>query len=83
MADDAVGSHSDSMSDRAMLDATGRHPDEWFAFLDAQDATTWTHSRIADWLREQAPEVSGRWRQAIAVRYEQARGMLAPGQGAR
>jgi hypothetical protein len=78
MADDVVGSHSDATSDRAMLDATGRHPDEWFAFLDAQDAPTWTHSRIADWLHEHAPEVSDSWRQAIAERYEQARGMSEP-----
>ena len=82
MADDTAASPSDP-SDRAVLDGTGRHPDEWFAFLDAQDATTWTHSRITDWLREQAPEVDGAWRQVIAARYEQARGMRIPDPGAR
>jgi hypothetical protein len=79
MADDAMGSHSDSMSDRATLEATGRHPDEWFAFLDAQDATKWTHIRIVDWLHEQAPGVSEPWCEVIAVRYEGARGMVPPG----
>lgn len=65
-----------------MLEATGRHPDEWFAFLDAQGATAWEHRRIVDWLVEEAPGVSGWWCQAITVRYEQARGMRQAGQRA-
>lgn len=84
MADEgtAVGGHSDAMSDRAVLEATGRHPDEWFAYLDAQGATAWTHTRIAEWLHAEAPEVSGWWCQAITVRFEQARGMREPGKQA-
>jgi hypothetical protein len=74
MADDAADL-PDSLSDRAVLDATGRHPDEWFAFLDAQGATTWTRDRIRQWLRDEAPAVGTPWREAIAVRYSQARGL--------
>lgn len=68
------------VTDKAVLDATGRHPDEWFAFLDAQQATGWTHTAIARWLVQQG--VDGWWAQGITVRYEQARGMRLPGQAA-
>ena len=37
-------------SDKDVLDATGRHPDEWFAFLDAQGATQWSREGIGEWL---------------------------------
>jgi hypothetical protein len=68
------------LSDKAVLDATGRHPDEWFALLDAQQATAWTHTKIARWLVEGG--VDGWWAQGVTVRYEQARGMRQPGQTA-
>lgn len=77
----AMLSQKDMVGDQKMLEATGRMPDEWFALLDAEGATTWTHTRIAAWLRT----VHGSppwWNQAITVRYEQARGMRAPGQKA-
>lgn len=68
------------LTDKAVLDATGRHPDEWFAFLDAQQATGWTHPMIARWLVDNG--VDPWWAQGITVRYEQARGMRLPGQAA-
>jgi 16S rRNA (adenine1518-N6/adenine1519-N6)-dimethyltransferase len=71
----AIVRTADSMSDRAVLDATGRHPDEWFAFLDAQGATAWTGERIAEWLHDEAPGVAASWREVIAARYWQARGI--------
>lgn len=74
----AVRGTKTQVTDKAVLDATGRHPDEWFAFLDAQQATGWTHTAIARWLLEQG--VDGWWAQGITVRYEQARGMRLPGQ---
>jgi hypothetical protein len=71
----AIVRASDSTSDRAVLEGTGRHPDEWFAFLDAQGATTWTRERIAEWLRQEAPAVTASWREVVAGRYARARGM--------
>jgi 2-iminoacetate synthase ThiH len=61
------------MDDRAILEATGRHPDEWFAFLDAQGATSWTGDELAAWL--DAEGIDPQWREAIAERYHAARGM--------
>lgn len=68
------------LTDKAVLDATGRHPDEWFAFLDAQQATGWSHTAIARWLVDNG--VDPWWAQGITVRYEQSRGMRQPGQAA-
>ncbi len=67
------------MSDEAVLAATGKHPDDWFALLDQAGATTWTHQAIASWLKSEhaAPPW---WTQGITIRYEQARGMRVPGQ---
>jgi hypothetical protein len=77
----AMLSQKDMVGDQKMLDATGRTPDEWFALLDAEGATAWTHTQIAAWLRERHGSPPW-WNQAITVRYEQARGMRAPGQKA-
>ena len=62
-------------SDEAMVRATGRGHDEWFALLDARGATERKHPEIAGWLREM--NVPGWWAQNITVAYERARGMRA------
>jgi hypothetical protein len=67
-------------SDASVLERTGRSWDEWFAMLDAWDATSRNHTEIARWLVEEQ-KVHGWWAQSIAVTYEQARGMRIPGQG--
>lgn len=77
----AMLSQKDMVGDQKMLDATGRAPDAWFALLDAEGATAWTHTQIAAWLRTTHGSPPW-WNQAITVRYEQARGMRAPGQKA-
>lgn len=74
-----VADHESTLSDAAMMAATGKHPRDWFDALDAQAATDWTHAAIARWL-VQHEGVDGWWAQSITVRYEQARGMRAPGQ---
>ncbi|WP_213813693.1 DUF4287 domain-containing protein [Glaciihabitans sp. dw_435] len=106
----SVAGNSSGIGDDAMTAATGRTPAEWFAILDAANATTWKHTAIARWLFDTygdtattpatpatatapttpaapAPTatptstpISGWWCQAVTVRYEQARGMRAPGQ---
>jgi hypothetical protein len=76
-----VNAHTEHTGDEAMEAATGKHPDAWFALLDAQDATTWTHTAIAKWVHE-VQGVPGWWAQSVTIRYEQARGMRLPGQRA-
>lgn len=77
-----VTANESTVSAEKMLAATGKHPDDWFSILDAQNATTWTHTAIARWLSENFDGVDGWWCQSITIRYEQARGMRAPGQKA-
>ncbi|MES1212089.1 MAG: hypothetical protein ABUT11_00930 [Leifsonia sp.] len=67
------------MSDEAVLAATGRHPDDWFALLDSAGASGWQHPAIARWLQDQQ-DVTGWWAQGLTIRYEQARGLRVPGQ---
>lgn len=82
----SVASNSTGVSDDAMAAAAGKTPDEWYAILDAQNASEWKHTVIARWLFDTygnvpgATPVTGWWCQAVTVRYEQARGMRAPGQ---
>jgi len=77
-----ISEHTAGVGDAAMLAATGRLPDEWFALLDDQQATTWTHTQIASWLHTEHDGLDGWWAQSVTVRYEQARGMRLPGQQA-
>jgi uncharacterized protein YndB with AHSA1/START domain len=67
------------ISDEALARRTDRAWDEWFELLDDQNATEWSHAKIARWLIEEH-DVEGWWAQTITVGYEQARGMRAPGQ---
>jgi len=76
-----VAAHEQTMSDARLGAGTGRSADEWFALLDAADATRLSHAQIARLLVDEW-EVPGWWAQSITVRYEQARGMRLPGQQA-
>ena len=76
----AVAKNETCLSEAKILAATGKRPDEWFAILDAQQATGWTHTTIARWLAANHDALDGWWAQSVTVRYEQARGMRAPGQ---
>ncbi len=64
----------ESVSDRVVLEKTGHHPDEWFAFLDAQSATTWTEHQTLEWLVTEG-QVSSAGARVIAERYRQLRGL--------
>ena len=61
-------------SGEAVLRATGRSRDDWFAILDAADAPKLAHRTIAAYLREQQ-SVSPWWSQEVTVQYERARGL--------
>jgi hypothetical protein len=67
------------ISDARLASGTGRGSEQWFALLDAADATRLSHAQIARLLVDEH-EVPGWWAQSITVRYEQARGMRLPGQ---
>jgi hypothetical protein len=67
---------TDVPSDKEILEATGRHPDEWFAFLDAQGATEWDHNGTNEWLTSMLEGVNGMWPEAVATNYRRARGLL-------
>ena len=65
-----------TVSGEAIVRATGKSWDDWFAALDAWDATERSHREIARHLRE-AHGVPGWWAQSVTVGYERARGMRA------
>lgn len=74
-----VGASEENVGDEAVLEATGRGRDEWFARLDAAGATGWKHRDIATWLVTEQ-RVDPWWSQNVTVAYEQARGIRRPGQ---
>ena len=63
------------MDDKDVLEATGRHPDEWFAFLDAAGATGWTHEATVIWLAEGFDGLGEAHGELIASRFAAARGL--------
>jgi hypothetical protein len=67
-------------SDGAVTGATGRSYDEWFAQLDAWDASGRGHGEIAAWLMNEHG-VDNWWAQTITVEYERSRGLRPPGGG--
>lgn len=77
-----AGSEAEALvSDEAMIRATGKSHEEWFAILDAWGAVERKHPQIARWLSE----VQGTppwWTQNITVAYERARGLRATHQNA-
>lgn len=62
------------MSAEALLRATGKTWDEWFALLDAWGAPDHTHAEIARHVHE-LHEIDGWWAQGVTVGYERARGL--------
>lgn len=79
MSTGPVRRSTDALGDDAVAAATGQPRATWFALLDAQGATTWTHKDIASWLVADQG-VDAWWAQSLTVAYEQERGMRAPGQ---
>jgi hypothetical protein len=68
-----------AVSDKAVLEKTGKSLDHWFAVLDAFDAKSKGHAAAARHLEDQG---LGSWyAQGITVAYERARGLRATHQG--
>lgn len=76
-----VANHEAQIGDEKIRTATGKGPSAWFDLLDQAGADAWTHARIARWLVAEHA-MDGWWAQSVTVRYEQARGLRAPGQQA-
>ncbi|QYH36875.1 4-diphosphocytidyl-2C-methyl-D-erythritol kinase [Salinibacterium sp. M195] len=66
---------STSPSDRDVLEGTGRHPDEWFAFLDMAGASKWQHAEFLSWFEVNAGHVSTEWAESVTARYAAIRGL--------
>ena len=62
----------------ALVRATGRNRDEWFAVLDEWGAQGRPFREISDWLMSEH-DFSKWWAQKVIVEYEQERGLRPPG----
>lgn len=68
-----------SISEEAVVKATGRVWDEWMALLEQCDAAKLNHTQIAALLQEEY-EVTAWWAQTITVEYERMIGRREVGQ---
>ena len=62
------------VSEAALVEATGKGWDAWFAILDRWEGTSHSHIEIARYLADEL-QVPMWWTQTITVSYERARGM--------
>ena len=62
------------VSEAALVEATGKGWDAWFAILDRWGGTSHSHIEIARYLADEQ-QVPMWWTQTITVSYERARGM--------
>lgn len=69
-----------TISDEAVVKATGRTWNEWFTLLDSEGARNMEHKDIARMLRDKEYIRNGWWCQEVTVAYELARGMRVVGE---
>lgn len=69
-----VREHTESISNEAVLAATGREWEAWFSLLDGANATALSHKAMAEYLHQEQG-VSGWWAQSITGAYERVRGL--------
>ena len=76
MSKASAAKRSASMSDAAVLKATGKNWSQWFSILDKAGARKMAHPEIAQLLgtKYKCPPW---WRQMVTVEYERARGLRA------
>jgi hypothetical protein len=67
------------VAEERVVEATGRGWRAWFDALDGWGAASRSHTEIARWLRDEHG-VESWYSQSIALGYERARGLRAPGQ---
>jgi len=71
-----------TVSDAAVLKASGKNWNQWIRFLDEEGAGELTHPDIVKLLATKKLVPSPWWRQEITVHYEKAKGRRQPGQNA-
>jgi uncharacterized protein YndB with AHSA1/START domain len=77
--DTTIAPFEPPVAEEKVAAATGRGWQAWFEELDAWEAASHSHTEIARWLRQEQG-VDGWYSQSIAVGYERARGLRAPGE---
>ncbi|MCS5722536.1 DUF4287 domain-containing protein [Herbiconiux sp. CPCC 203407] len=65
--------------DRSIVEATGRHWEEWVDLIDAGPGREAGHTAIAAWVQSEHG-LGGWWGQGVVVGYERITGIRAPGQ---
>lgn len=65
--------------DRSIVEATGRHWEEWVDLIDAGPGREAGHTAIAAWVLSEHG-LGGWWGQGVVVGYERITGIRAPGQ---
>ncbi len=76
MAKASLSKKSTSMSDAAVLKATGKNWSQWFSILDKVGARKLPHSEIAHMIGSKY-KCPPWWHQMVTVEYERARGLRA------
>src|SRR5207247_1153146 len=66
-------------SDAALKKATGCTWERWVRALDRENASSWSHAKIARYVREKYKTPSW-WTQTVTVGYERIKGLRARGQ---
>jgi hypothetical protein len=65
--------------DRSIVEATGKHWEEWVDLIDAGPGRSAGHTAIAAWVLSEHG-LGGWWGQGVAVGYERITGLRVPGQ---
>jgi uncharacterized protein YndB with AHSA1/START domain len=73
-ATERLSTDDDRPADEALVAATGKAWDDWFAILDAWGGRDHTHTQTATHLRDDLG-VPGWWAQSITVSYQRTRGL--------
>ena len=69
-----MGNSKNAISAEAVVRATDKTWDMWFAWLDEQDGISRTHKEIVE-LINKSGDIDAWWQQAITVEYEKACGL--------
>jgi hypothetical protein len=77
MATAKASATTERISSDALKKKTGKDWQEWFAFLDKENATKLAHKQIVALVQAQL-KLTSWWGQMIAVGYEQERGLRVP-----
>jgi len=69
-----MGKHTYSISDEAVINATGKSWEGWFSYIDANDGKDKTHKEIVAIIKDSG-HIDPWWQQMVTVEYEKSRGL--------